>query len=161
MKTSYLFPYRFKKISGIVFWTILIITIYGFLDYNAIIENDFFYFKVFAVADTSFLTEKVIFGVTKNYILDEILFFLLIVSGLIYAFSKEKIEDEMVSKIRLESLVWATYFNYISILLCYMFLYGFAFLNVMMIALFSHLLFFIVRFRWMMYKQNKSLSYEE
>jgi|SRR5690606_13966960 len=161
MKTSYLFPYRLKKFSGIVFWTVLIITIYGFLNYGSVIENHFFYSKVFAVADTGFLTEEVFFGVTNNYILDEILFLLLIASGLIYAFSKEKVEDEMVSKIRLDSLVWATYFNYISILLCYMFLYGFAFLNVMMIALFSHLLFFIVRFRWVMYKQNKSLSYEE
>jgi|SRR5690554_1170317 len=160
MKTSYLFPYRFKRISGVVFWLVLIITIYGFLDYNAIIENDFFYSKVFAVADTGFLSENIIFGTTQNYILDEMLFLLLIVSGLIYAFSKEKTEDEMVSKIRLDSLVWATYFNYILILLCYIFLYGFAFLNVMMIALFSHLLFFIIRFRWMMYKQNK-LSYDE
>src|SRR5690606_17226804 len=106
MKTSYLFPYRFKKISEIVFWTVLIIIIYGFLDYNAIIENDFFYSKVFAVADTGFLSEKVIFGITKNYILDELLFIMLILSALVYAFSKEKIEDEMVSKIRLDSLVW-------------------------------------------------------
>lgn len=160
MKKSYLFPYRFKRISGIVFWTVLIVIIYSFLDYNTIIENDFFYSKIFAVADTGFLSEKVIFGITKNYILDEMLFLLLLVSGLTYAFSKEKTEDEMVSKIRLDSLVWATYFNYILILLCYMFLYGFAFLNVMMVALFSHLLFFIIRFRWMMYKQNK-LSYHE
>lgn len=161
MKTSYLFPYRFKKISGVVFWVVLIITVYSFLNYDTVIENEMFRFNVFTIAETGLISESVFFGLTKNYILDEIFFSLLIISGLVYAFSKEKTEDEMVSKIRLESLVWATYFNYISILLCYMFLYGFAFLNVMMIALFSHLLFFIVRFRWMMYKQNKSLSYEE
>lgn len=161
MKTSYLFPYRFKKISGIFFWLVLIATVYSFLNYETVIENDIFRFNVFTIAETGLISESIFFGLTKTYILDEILFIILILSALIYAFSKEKIEDEMVSKIRLDSLVWATYFNYIIIMLCYTFLHGFTFMFVMMIALFSHLLFFIVRFRWMMYKQNKSLSYEE
>lgn len=161
MKTSYLFPYRFKKISGIVFWIALVLLCSYFLSYVND-ENLFQKIKsnVFAIIDTSFGSESVYFGITQTEILDEILFLLLIISGLIYAFSKEKTEDEMVSKIRLDSLVWATYFNYLVILFCYMFVFGFAFLNVMMVALFSHLLFFIIRFRWMMYKQNK-LSYDE
>lgn len=160
MKTSYLFPYRFKKASGFLFWiTLLLLFSYVMFDSYGNFEIKT---KVFAVVgDTGLLGGNAWFSWVENSIVDEILFIVLIISGLIYAFSKEKIEDEMVSKIRLDSLVWATYFNYISILLCYMFLYGFAFLNVMMIALFSHLLFFIVRFRWVMYKQNKSLSYEE
>lgn len=161
MKTSYLFPYRLKRISGIVFWVVLIITVYSFLNYDTVIENEMFRFNVFTIAETGLISESVFFGLTKNYILDEIFFSLLIISGLVYAFSKEKTEDEMVSKIRLDSLVWATYFNYIIIILCYIFLHGFTFMFVMMVALFSHLLFFIIRFRWMMYKQNKSLCYEE
>lgn len=161
MKTSYLFPYRFKKISGIVFWVVLVITVYSFLNYDAVIENEMFRFNVFTIAETGLITKSIFFGLTKNYILDEIFFSLLIISGLVYAFSKEKIEDEMVSKIRLDSLVWATYFNYIIIILCYIFLHGFTFMFVMMVALFSHLLFFIIRFRWLMYKQNKTLGYEE
>src|SRR5690554_4020228 len=160
MKTSYLFPYRFKKASGFLFWMVLVVTVYSFLNYETVIENEIFRFNVFTIAETGLISESIFFGLTKTYILDELLFILLILSALVYAFSKEKTEDEMVSKIRLDSLVWATYFNYIIILLCYMFLYGFAFLNVMMVALFSHLLFFIIRFRWMMYKQDK-LSYDE
>lgn len=160
MKTSYLFPYRFKKISGFLFWiSLLLICGYVMFDNYGNFEIKT---KVFAiVGDTGLLGGSEWFNWVENSIVDEILFILLIASGLVYAFSKEKTEDEMVSKIRLDSLVWATYFNYIIILLCYMFLYGFAFLNVMMIALFSHLLFFIIRFRWMMYKQNKLSSYEE
>ena len=161
MKTSYLFPYRFKRISGIVFWIVLLVFITGYFDFNNLFENDYFKTKVFALVNTEILGENVYFGLTTNSVLDEILFLILIISGLIYAFSKEKTEDEMVSKIRLDSLVWATYFNYLVILFCYMFVYGIAFLNVMMVALFSHLLFFIIRFRWMMYKQNKTLGYEE
>ena len=159
MKTSYLFPYRFKKASGFLFWiSLLLICGYVMFDNYGNFEIKT---KVFAiVGNTGLLGGNAWFSWVENSIVDEILFILLIISGLVYAFSKEKTEDEMVSKIRLDSLVWATYFNYIIILLCYMFLYGFAFLNVMMVALFSHLLFFIIRFRWMMYKQNK-LSYDE
>lgn len=160
MKTSYLFPYRFKKVSGFLFWiSLLLICGYVMFDNYGNFEIKT---KVFAiVGDTGLLGGNAWFSWVENSIVDEILFILLIISGLVYAFSKEKTEDEMVSKIRLDSLVWATYFNYIIILLCYMFLYGFAFLNVMMIALFSHLLFFIILFRWMMYKQNKLSGYEE
>jgi len=160
MKTSYLFPYRFKKISGVVFWITLLLFIIGYFNSIIFFENEYFKTKVFALAETGILEKNVFFGIIENSILDEILFIILILTGLIYAFSKEKTEDEMVSKIRLDSLVWATYFNYLFILFCYVFIYGFVFLSVMMIALFSHLLFFIIRFRWMMFKQNK-LSYDE
>ena len=101
------------------------------------------------------------FNWIENDIIDECLFFILIIAGLVHAFSKEKIEDEMVSKIRLDSLVWATYFNYILFLLCYLFVYGLPFLNIMCVALFSHLLFFIIRFRWVIYKQNNILEHEK
>lgn len=160
MKTSYLFPYRFKKVSGIVFGIAVILLMALLTNFN-----DFEQFqinvKVFAIADTGIKMEPVYFGLTTNNIVDEIILIVLIISGLIYAFSKEKTEDEMVSKIRLDSLVWATYFNYIFILFCYAFIYGFAFLSILIIALFSHLLFFIIRFRWMMYRQNKLSGYEE
>src|SRR5690554_316543 len=160
MKTSYLFPYRFKRISGIVFWiSLLLLSGYFILD-------NFVHFeiktKVFSVIGNSgLLGDSDWFMWIENSFIDEVLFLLLIVSGLVYAFSKEKTEDEMVSKIRLDGLVWATYFNYIVILLGYMFVYGVAFLNVMIVALFSHLLFFIIRFRWMMYRQNKISDHEE
>ena len=157
MNLSYLFPYRFKKISGIVFWlALLLFAILPFIDEFIEIKA-----KVFSLINSGVFSDTSYFDIAENDIKDEILFTLLILSGLIYAFSKEKTEDERVQKIRLDSLVWATYFNYILILLCYLFIYGIDFLNVMMAALFSHLLFFIIRFRWMLYRQNKSLDYEE
>ncbi len=159
MNLSYLFPYRFKKISGIVFWlALLLFAILPFIDDFEFIEIKA---KVFSLINSGVFSDTSYFDIAENDIKDEILFTLLILSGLIYAFSKEKTEDERVQKIRLDSLVWATYFNYILILLCYLFIYGIDFLNVMMAALFSHLLFFIIRFRWMLYRQNKSLDYEE
>lgn len=164
MKTKYLFPYRFKWISGAVFLISFISLI------MLLIDSDIFSkinpeVPVFAIAGTG---EVVFDSATKttwfpvnyftfiyNNILDEILLFLLIIGGLIFAFSREKIEDEMIMKIRLDSLAWATYFNYVVILFCYLFFYGFSFLNVLVAAMLSNLLFFIVRFRWVIYTYNK------
>ena len=44
-------------------------------------------------------------GWTKNDLGDELFTLIVIISGLVNAFCKEKIEDELISKIRLESLV--------------------------------------------------------
>jgi hypothetical protein len=51
-------------------------------------------------------------GIVNNNILNEILGVVIILSLLVVAFSKEKSEDEYISKIRLESLVWSVYLNY-------------------------------------------------
>lgn len=50
------------------------------------------------IADTHY------FSFIYNEVLDEILFLILIISGIIYAFSKEKFGNEMIKKIRKDSL---------------------------------------------------------
>ena len=77
------------------------------------------------------------------------------------AFSKEKHEDEFVAKTRLESLVWAIYVNYAILTLCFLFFFNMEFLLVMIFNMFTVLIFFIIRFYYVLYKSNKSLSYEE
>ena len=96
-----------------------------------------------------------------NNILNEILGVLIIISTFLVAFSKEKSEDEYISKIRFESLAWAVYFNYAILILTILFIYDFAFLWVMVFNMFTVLLFFIVRFNWQISKLKKSASYEE
>jgi len=107
--------------------------------------------------DTNFFKTHY-FSFIYNDILDEIVFFTLIISGMLYVFSEEKKEDEMISKIRLNSLVWATYFNAIVSLFCYLFFYGLHFLEIMSVLVFSHLLFFVIRFRWVIYKYNRDFD---
>lgn len=166
MKARYLFPYKLKRVSGIVFFISLVLIAMWYIDsdlFSSINPKS----PVFAIAGNG----ELVFGTNTNTtnfthyfsfiydeILDEILFSLLIVSGIIYAFSKEKIEDEMIRKIRLDSLAWATYFNYTILLFCYLFFYGFPFLTIMTIAMFSNLLFFIVRFKWAIYQYNKNFD---
>ena len=156
---NYLFPYKFKKVG----WLILIPSaILGLIILFSEYSPDFFNFRVPAIFIDNFLfDEKKLFGMIENNILDEILGVLVIISSILVAFSKEKIEDEFISKIRLESLVWAVYVNYGILLLCMLFLYDFSFLWVMIFNMFTVLIFFIVRFNWQISKLKKSTSHEE
>ena len=67
----------------------------------------------------------------------------------------------MVSKIRLESLVWATYVNYACLLFCILFIYGLPFFNIMVYNMFTLLLIFIIRFHWMLFQNNTLAGDEE
>jgi hypothetical protein len=66
--------------------------------------------------DRLLIWQNAFFKFIENSILDEILTIGIIVGGILVGFSKLKEEDEMISKIRYESLVWATYLNYAIIL---------------------------------------------
>lgn len=159
MKTRFLFPNAFKKPSLIVFvlTTISMIIISNLNDYLNLHLN----VKTFAFFSNQAFKEPLYFRWFEDDIFPELLGIILILSGLIFAFSKEKTEDEMISKIRTESLVWATYINYAVLLFCIIFIYGFAFFNVMIYNMFTLLFIFIVRFHWMLYKNNQICNHEE
>ena len=70
-------------------------------------------------------------------------------------------EDEMITHIRYSSLVWATYFNIIMMMITTLFVFGMVYFNAMIFFMISSLLFFIVRFHYMIYKFNKLNSDEE
>ncbi|HWZ05151.1 MAG TPA: hypothetical protein VNX40_16150 [Mucilaginibacter sp.] len=86
----------------------------------------------------------------------------LIIFGLVLiAFSKEKIEDEQISQLRLDSLQWATYLNYAIFFICVLFIYGVHFIPVLIFNTISPLIFFIIRFRWKIHLLNSPLRNEE
>lgn len=160
MKTNYLFPHRFRLVSGIAF----VIALAALIVYTSAssLENPILNVPVFAiVGDNDFFGPTDYFFVVENSIVDELIMLLVIASGIIFAFSKEKHEDEMVASIRLHSLAWATIANYGILLFCYLFIYGFPFLNVLMGAIFSQLVIFILLFRYKMYQFNNSRQDEE
>src|SRR4051812_9463976 len=124
MKTNYLFLNAFKKPSLIVFiLTSCLVIISNFNDGL----NLHLMVKTFAFISDQPFKESHYFSWIEDDIFPELLGIILILSGLIFAFSKEKTEDEMISKIRIESLVWATYINYGVLLFCIIFIYGLAF----------------------------------
>lgn len=160
MKTNYLFPHRLKWISCALFIISLAALVVYIPMSNS--ESPFLNVPVFAiVGDNDFFGPTAYFITTKNPILDELLVLLVIASGIVFAFSKEKQEDEMVASIRLHSLAWATIANYGILLFCYLFIFGFPFLNVLMGAMFSQLVIFIILFRYKMYRFNNSRQDEE
>ena len=158
MKTNYLIPHKYKTTSGVLFTLSIVVYILSMSDDTEIFNLEA---PVFAILSGGFQEQDVFFGLIRNNIFDEILMLLIIISGLTFAFSKEKYEDELVAAIRLNSLAWATIANYSILLFCYLFIYGFPFLNVLMLAMFSQLLIFIILFRYKMYRFNHTRQNEE
>jgi hypothetical protein len=158
MKSNLLLPNYMKRIG----WMILVPSvILGILGLFEIVNFKFLDVNVFALYYSMIMDDDIIMGVYKNNIADEILLILCILGGIIVAFSKEKQEDEFIAKIRLESLVWAIYINYAVLIFCIIFFYGFGFLYVMIFNMLTILLFFIIRFYFVVYMSKKSLSHEK
>ena len=124
MGTKYLFPAKYRNLGWYVF---IPATILGGITVVMEWEPALFDVKVLGFfIDEVFGVEKLV-GFTENNILNEILGILVILSGLLVAFSRERDEDELITKIRLESLVWATYWNYGILIVAFLFLYDLTF----------------------------------
>ncbi len=66
------------------------------------------------------------------------------------AFSEEKEEDEWVTKIRLESLQWSIYANYILLILAILFVYDIYFFEALVYNMYTILILFILRFNYVL-----------
>lgn len=156
MQHKFLFPNKYKNVGLLLFFPSAIIGLFALVnDY----QPNWLDFNV----PTLFIDKNIkeLFGFTDNNILNEILAVLIIISSLLVSFSKEKIEDEYISKLRLESLVWAVYINYGILLFAFIFIHDISFLWIMIFNMFTVLLFFMVRFNWLIFKIKKSAYYEE
>lgn len=159
MKTHFLFPNKFKTLGWILFVPCVLVLLSNSLFHLEL--DDYLNVKVVAIYQESIGEVSGFFTIITNSITDELLTFGIIVGGILVGFSKLKVEDEMISKIRYESLVWATYLNYGLILFFTLFIYGMPYLNVLFYNMFTLLLFFIIRFHYMIYKLNKTTNDDE
>lgn len=159
MKTHFLFPNQFKKIGWLLLG--LGIALHVVVGYLFPQWDNHFVVKVFALIDDGLNSNANYASVIENSIADELYLVLIITGGLLVGFSKLKSEDEFISKIRYESLVWATYLNYGLILFFTLFVYGLSYLNVLFYNIFTLLLFFIIRFHYMIYKFNTTNNDDE
>jgi hypothetical protein len=153
VKANYLFPNHFKKIGWFLFIPGILL---GILFLIVQTDINFLNVKVLSVAKQPFFGETVFFSIYENNILDEITGLLLIVGALLIAFSKEKNEDEFISKIRLESLIRAIYVNYSILIITIIFIYDLIFFWVLVLNMFTVPVFFIIRFNWVLYQSKKS-----
>ena len=149
---NYLLSNKFKKPGWILFSIGIVLgIIHVFNDY----ESDFLTVKVISLFhdDILFSGNNGVISIIEDSIVDEIISIMIIIGGLLVGFSKEKIEDEFISKTRLSSLKWAILVNYGILFLATIFLYHGNFMSVMIYNMFTPLIIFIVRFNYIIYKK--------
>jgi hypothetical protein len=158
MTKNYLFPSQFQKLG----WILLVPFGFLFLYFCFTTSGSRIEWKVpvFAIINQDF-GKPDWFIIVKNDIMDEITSIGLIVSLLFIAFSSEKDEDEYISQIRANSLVWALLINFLFLILCELFVFGLIFFEILCVNLFSILVLFIIKFKIAVYKLKKSTNNEE
>lgn len=158
MKTKFLFPHNFKKIG----WILLVASIISWitllsLDSRALELN----VKVLKLHTDFNLQNGSRFEFVENNISDEVVSLAFIIGAILVGFSKTKVEDEYISKIRFESLAWATYANYIILFLSIIAVYDLDFLNILIYNMFTTLILFICRFNFLIYRSSKAVANEK
>lgn len=158
MKTSYLFPHRFKKLGWIILLPGLVL---GMLVISSNFELDWLQLSVPSLLNETVMGSTQWFTWTEQNLTDELATVLIIAGLMLVSFSKERNEDEFISRIRLESLVWATHTNYIVLLLSALFIYGTTFFLAMTFNMFTILGFFTIRFHWALHNSKKMIGHEK
>ena len=158
MTTKYLFPARYKSIGLLLLIPAVLLGLYTVINDW---EPPFLNFPVFGIFVDDITHSESFTGITQNNILNEILGILIIIGALLVAFSREKDEDELITKIRLESLVWATYWNYGILILSFLLVYDISFYWIMVFNMFTILILFIIKFNFKLLSMRKLPSYEE
>jgi hypothetical protein len=146
MKT-YLLPSKFLVPSGIIFYASVLFgvlfIVFPDLSQNLSIELSVpnFFWK-----DADNLLIQKSFWI-KNNIIDELLTLLLVGSGLIHLFSKEKQEDEFIMQLRFHAMKWSYLLNFTVLAIGSLLVYGLPYFNVMLFCLFSQMVCYHLVFR--------------
>jgi hypothetical protein len=161
MKTYLLLPNRFKLIG----WMILVpATLAGIFLITTDFESEWLTTTVLSIfGDDTLLNKDGIsgghnFSFIKADITNSLVGVLFIIGGLMVSFSKEKREDEFIANVRLSSLLWSVWANYILLIFAFLFIWNFDFLSVMVYNMFTILIIFIIRFNYVLYRNTKSLA---
>lgn len=156
MKSKFLFPYKYKRIG----WILLVpAALFGAFIVSTDYQLPFLEVNIFSLTTQAFGDSNTHWF--KNNITDEITAILFTIGALFVGFSKQKNEDEYIASVRHDSLLWATYVNYMLLILSMLFIYDAGFFTVMVYNMFTVLIIFLLRFNFMLYKNNKTISHEE
>jgi len=159
MNTKLLLHNRFKRLG----WLLLIpATIAGiFLAANGF-NLEWLNMHVFAFwFDNGIFSKGVSFDWVEVKAGNTLVAVIWLIGALMVGFSKEKQEDEFIANLRLSSLLWSVWINYLLLLLSFIFIYGFPFLNVMVYNMFTVLIIFIIRFNFILYRNSKMATDEK
>lgn len=114
------------------------------------VKPEFLNIKVFAVYSKYFETNY--FKVIENHVSEELTALLILVGLFIISFTKEKIENDSVEAIRYKSLIFTFYINTVLITLSFLFVYGFGFINILVINVFSPFIIYIILSKYFLSK---------
>lgn len=146
MKNKFLLPANFRLIGWItflIFFALAIATEYCGFNIPG--------FQIFYPDDAD----------SSNYNLtNELAFAGIIIGLLMISFARHNNEDELISKIRLESWQWAVVINYVILLILNFTTYGPAFVFIVTYNVFTLLLVYIIKFYHSLYVLNKNLTDE-
>ena len=160
MKTIYLFPHRLK-IPALIIFILSIVLMAG--DEAELFEVPNLEVPVFALVsdDGNLMSPNPEYSVIiENDISGEIIACMFFIGGIVLAFSKERIEDEMISYLRLKSLVYATYFSFSILILNQLLIYGFSALYIPIFFYNAFLLFLNIFYYTKLFIYKKQFSHE-
>ena len=150
MRTNYLFPFK-SRYLGIAL--ILVHIPIKFL-WDAHYRGGYYHNNAPDSAEESFL-----FSPPHLFFIGTTL--LVLIGLFLIAFSREKIEDEQIIQLRLDSLRWAIYLNYAILLFSLIFTHGSDTHHILLLNIWLPLLFFILRFQWVLYRLKRSAKRDE
>ncbi|MCS4237312.1 hypothetical protein [Myroides odoratus] len=154
MDTKFLLPYSYKKVGWVILTCSTLLWLY--LTLTGQDELSFLETPVFTVAGSYFLTDDAaFFTVIRANITSTLVGSLFLIGGLLVVFSKERIEDEFIAKLRLQSFQWAFLINYILLFFTFVLIYGMEFFYVMIYNMFTMLILFIFRFHYLLLLHKK------
>ena len=151
---NYLFNYKYKKISGWIFYLLIPVGLFLLLTERI---QDIFVVNVFSIFSYEWIgSERTGFGWIENGLGDEVFTLLIIVSGIVNSFSSEKIEDELISRIRLESLSLSLFISFGLIIISTFLVYNLNYMYVLVFNLFLIILLFNLIFKFRLFKHYNS-----
>lgn len=156
MKTVYLFPSRCRLWGLILTLFAVVLSMYSLLNDGIPFLQEI---PVLAIVNSGFPFSNhpntTFFNIVKDDFGFELISILFIIGGFFIGFSKQKIEDEFISFVRLQSLVIAIYVHFSILLVMILFFYGLDFFYVMMINMYTILWLFNIVFYFKLFKLKK------
>lgn len=141
MKAGNLLPFKVKQVGWIILLPAVFLGIMV-LYFEFAIPG----FVITVPYGTTILSGKPL----SNNLTDELVAIIVMVALALIAFSEENKEDEWVTKIRLESLQWSIYANYILLIFAILFVYDIYFFEALVYNMYTILILFILRFNYML-----------
>lgn len=162
MKKDLLLPHRFQKIGWIIFIPTLllgILTIIWGQGTSGLVEMFAKIIEQGRMVPTAESISQIANGVEPW--LNNVIIVGILTGSIFITCSRERVEDEMIGRIRLNALLLALYTNFTIVIIAALTVYELRFVDVMIYNLFTLPLLFLIIYKVMLWRLKHSLSDEE